>query len=275
MNEHIKDSPPLVLTRSDGTSLYGLRDIAYTIDKIEKAKDLNIVVLGEDQKLYFQQLSAALKILGYKAPKVIHYSFVLLPTGKMSTRRGEVVLLEDFMEDAYQKALKEIGKRYPKLSKNEKISRAKKIAVAAVRYAIVKVSPEKNVIFNLEQALRFEGDTGPYLQYTYARANSILKKAKIKAFNSKYLKEKTEIELLRYLTKYPEILNRCLEDLKPHYLANYIYNLCEIFNKFYQTIPVLKAEKGLKEARLKLVYSVKTILRTGLTNLGIEVLEKM
>ena len=117
----------LVLARGDGTGLYGLRDIAYTIDKLNKAKDMNILILGEDQKLYFEQLSYALQLLGHKAPRVVHYSFVLLPTGKMSTRKGEVVLLEDFMSMAYGKAMEEVKKRYPKLRPKEMNSRAKSL----------------------------------------------------------------------------------------------------------------------------------------------------
>src|SRR3990167_2600045 len=105
-------SPVLVLTRADKTSLYPLRDMAYTIDKINKGFHKNIVVLGEDQKLYFQQIKAGLELLGYKAPEVIHYSFVLLAEGKMSTRKGNLVLLEDFMKEALNKAKEEIEKRH-------------------------------------------------------------------------------------------------------------------------------------------------------------------
>ncbi|NIM47565.1 MAG: arginine--tRNA ligase [Candidatus Aenigmarchaeota archaeon] len=269
------ESPAFVLLRSDGTSLYNLKDIAYTIDKIKRAKDLNIVILGEDHKLYFKQLSAALKILGYEPPKVTHYSFVLLPTGKMSTRKGELVLLRDFIKEVYEKALKEIEKRYPKLSKDEKEKRAKKVAVGAVRYSVVKVSPEKNVIFVWDEVLKFDGNTGPYLQYTYARANSILKKAKIKHFDSKYLKDEKEKEILKLLSRYPQILEKVLKELKPHYVANYLYELSDAFNRFYQTLPVLNSEENLKNARLKLVDAVKTVLETGLKLLGIPILEKM
>ncbi len=269
------ESPAFVLLRSDGTSLYNLKDIAYTIDKINKAKDLNIVVLGEDHKLYFKQLSAALRILKYEPPKVIHYAFVLLPSGKMSTRKGELVLLTDFINEACEKALKEIEKRYPELSKEEKETRAKKVAVGAIRYSIVKISPEKNVMFVWDEALRFDGNTGPYLQYTYARSNSILKKAKLKDFDVKYLKDEREKKILKSLAKYPQILEKSLNELKPHYIANYLYELADVFNSFYQSLPVLNSEENLKNARLKLVDSVKNVLETGLELLGIPTLEKM
>src|SRR3989338_4659689 len=168
-------APMFVLARSNGTGLYGLRDIAYTIDKSKFGR--NIIVLGEDQKLYFEQISEAVKLLGYKAPEVIHYSFVLLQgdkgATKMSTRRGELVLLEEFFDEAIKKAKYETEKRKTKGS-------PEKIAIAAIKYSMLKNDNDKNIIFDWEQSLRFEGDTGPYLQYSYARASSILKKSKIK-----------------------------------------------------------------------------------------------
>jgi arginyl-tRNA synthetase len=269
------ESPALVLARSDDTSLYVLRDIAYTIEKIERAKDLNIVVLGEDHRLYFKQISAALKILGYEPPKVVHYSFILLPSGKMSTRRGNLVLLEDFMEKTLEKAMEEIDKRYNDLPKKEKEARAKKIAVGAVRYSVIKVGNDKNVNFTWDEALRFEGNTGPYLQYTYARANSILEKADLKSFEASLLKDDIEKNVLKLLSKYPTILETALNELKPYLIANYLHEIANEFNNFYQTLPVLKAEKGLREARLKLVDSVKTVLENGLNLLGIPVMDKM
>src|SRR3989338_8615588 len=162
-------SPVLVLTRADGTSLYPLRDLAYHIDK---KKDENIIVLGEDQKLYHQQIKAALSLIKFKAPRVVHYSFVLLQEGKMSTRKGTVVLLEDFMKEALDKSKKEIKQRHGEVKEED----AKKIAYGAIKYAILKVSNEKNVTFDWHQALNFEGDSGPYLQYAYARISSIFEK---------------------------------------------------------------------------------------------------
>ncbi len=165
-------APYLVLSRADKTSLYPLRDIAYTIDKINKKVEKNILVLGEDQKLYFQQVAAALDLLGYKAPRAIHYSFVLLSEGKMSTRKGNVILLEDFMKESLQKAKVELKKRNDKVDEKT----AKAIDYGAIKYAILKVSNEKNVTFNWEAALSFEGESGPYLQYSHARICSIFRK---------------------------------------------------------------------------------------------------
>ena len=264
-------SPVLVLTRADGTSLYPLRDLAYHLDK---KKVENIIILGEDQKLYHEQIKAALSLLKHPAPVSVHYSFVLLQEGKMSTRKGNVVLLEDFMKEALDKANEEIKKRHGKI--NEK--NARKIAYGAVKYAILKVSAEKNVTFNLDQALNFEGDTCPYLQYAYARICSIIKKNKEKIdekINFELLKQKEEIELIKLLGNFPDILKEATEQLKPHLIANYLYNLSSQFSVFYGACPVLKAEEELKKARLILIECVQRVLGNGLQLLGIEVLKKM
>jgi len=261
----------LVLTRADGTSLYPLRDLAYHIDK---KKGDNILILGEDQKLYHQQITAALSLLKFKAPRAVHYSFVLLQEGKMSTRKGNLVLLEDFMKEALDKAKKEIKKRHG----NVKEENAKKIAYGAIKYAILKVSAEKNVTFNWEQALNFEGDSGPYLQYAYARICSILRKYG-KKVNEKadfsLLKEKEEIELIKLLGNFPNVVKDATEQLKSHLISSYVYNLSSSFSLFYNACPVLKAEEKVKKARLVLIECVKRVLASGLQLLGIDVLEKM
>jgi len=265
--------PVLVLTRADKTSLYPLRDLAYTIDKMKKNPKNNIIVLGEDQKLYFQQLKAALDLLEKKAPEVIHYSFVLLSEGKMSTRKGTVVLLEDLMKEALKKAEKELAKRYKKVDKN----RAKSIAYGAIKYSLLKVSPDKNVAFNLDEALAFEGDTGPYIQYTYARASSILAKTKANlnkiAFN--LLTECSEINLIKQLNQFPKIIDDSLKQLKPNIVANYAYLLAQSFTEFYHNCPVKDAEQELKKARIALVKATKQVIKNALNILGIEAPDQM
>ena len=259
-------SPVLVLTRSDGTSLYPLRDITYNLDKIKKA-DKNIVVLGEDHKLYFLQLKAALSLLKIKAPEVIHYSFILLKKGKMSTRKGNLVMLEDFMKECREKAKKEIIKRHGKVKNLDKLTKI--IGYGALKYSILKVSPDKNVLFDWEKALNFEGDSGPYIQYAYARASSILRKGKIGKVDYSVLKD--EINLIEVLKKFPEIV---LKE-KPHLIANYAFELAQNFNEFYRDFPVLKAEEKVKNARLLLVKVTKQVLKNSLYLLGIEAPERM
>lgn len=263
-------SPVLVLTRADKTSLYPLRDIAYSIDKIEKNKEFNFIVLGEDQKTYFKEIESALDILGYSAPKPIHYSFILLTDGKMSTRQGNVVLLEDFMNESLEKASEELQKRYGEVDQ----SRAKAIAYSAIKYSILKVSSEKNVTFDLDRSLSFEGDTGPYLLYSYARAKSILKKAKYKngKLNISSINEK-EKEFVNKLAKFTEVVSEAYSHLSPNIIANYSYELAQLFNEFYHSNAVIGSKE--EEFRLALVKSFTQVLENALKLLGIPVIEEM
>ena len=269
--ENKMKAPVLVLTRNDGTGLYPLRDIAYTIDKMQMAEK-NVIVLGEDQKLYFQQVLEVLKLLGFSSPEVIHYSFILLnqkgKSKKMSTRKGDVVLLEDFIKDAVSKAKKEIAKRKTK-------GDAKKVGISAVKYAILKNSTNKIISFNLDDALNFEGDTGPYILYTYARASSILKKAKKKISENLEIKklEDKEMELTKKLSQFPEVVLNSYNSFNPSLIANYSYQLAQIFNEFYHSCPVINSDN--ESFRLSLLEAFRYVLKNSLNLLGIETIEKM
>jgi len=265
-------TPVLVLARSNGTGLYPLRDIAYTLDKINRCEK-TYIVLGEDQKLYFEQIKVALKILNKPSPEVIHYSYVLIEengeASKMSTRKGDVVLLEDFMKEAVEKAKQEIKKR-------KTYGDAKKIGYGAVKYAIIKNDPNRNIIFNWENALSFEGNSGPYLQYSYARASSILKKIKSKVKKIKIENlNKYEINLVKKLQDFPSVVNQAYNHLNPSLIANYSFELCQIFNEFYHSCPVINAEKTDKEKRIALVEAFRIVIKISLNLLGIEVMEEM
>lgn len=264
--------PVLVLTRGDGTSLYPLRDIAYAIECAEKGAC--IVVLGEDQKLYNEQINAALKELEIFRRKAVHYSFVLLQEGKMSTRKGNLVLLEDFMREALAKAAEELKKRYGKADQKS----AKVIGYGAVKYGILKVSPEKNVVFEMQQSLSFEGETSPYIQYAYARISSILKKFRGNlSFKADFslLKEKEEVELVRLISNFPETVSKASIDLKPHLVASHAYLIAQKFNEYYHAHQILKADDKTRNARILLISAARQVLKNGLNLLGIGVLERM
>jgi len=270
-------SPVFVLTRSDGTSLYSLRDIAYTIDKL-KIAPVNIIVLGEDHKLYYKQLSAALELLGYTPPRVIHYSFILLKTAKgakkMSTRKGDVVLVSNFIKEAIKKAEEEIRKR-KREGKVDLKKVAEAIAIGAIRYSIAKVEENKEIIFDWQEALNFDGNSAPYLQYVYARASSILKKA-VKEGEPSYKNiDEKEFVLAKTLGMFPEIARETLEQLKPHLLCNYAYQLAKTFNDFYENCSVIRAEKGIKERRIDLVKATKQVLANVLDLIGVPAIEAM
>src|SRR3989344_5448329 len=267
-------APYFVLARSNGTGLYGLRDIAYTLDKMKKGK--NIIVLGEDQKLYFEQIKEALKLLNSPYPEVVHYSFVLLQTDsgarKMSTRRGELVLLEEFLKESVKKAQEEIKKRKTK-------GDAKKIAIAAIKYAMLRNDNDKNIIFSWENSLNFEGDSGPYLQYSYARASSIIRKAeksKLKSKSKSYdIPELTsqEINLIKKISEFPQTVEKAEKQLNPSIIANYSFQLSQSFNEFYHSCKVLGED--CEEFRIKLVNAFRTTIKNSLYLLGIEVMEEM
>lgn len=268
-------APYFVLTRKDKTSLYPLRDIAYTMDKVNTNVDRNIIVLGEDQKLYHRQIVAALDLLGFSAPEVVHYSHVRLADGRMKTRDGSVVLLEDFMDAALQKAKEEMTKRRSVVDKDT----IKAIAYGAVRYSIIKASNDKNVIFSLEDALSFEGDAGPYLQYSLARINSILENCKdvnISEIDYSLLGEKEEIELIIAIDKMSKAIELAVKDLSPNVVANYLFSLTQVFSKFYHKHSIINAQSNeLKITRLHLILAVKQVIENCFMILGIDCIKSM
>ncbi|MEM2995342.1 MAG: arginine--tRNA ligase [Candidatus Bathyarchaeia archaeon] len=273
--------PSLTLMRADGTTLYTTRDIAYTLWKFEKAEKL-INVIGMEQTLAQLQLKIALYALGYgeKADGLTHfaYNLVTLPGYKMSSRRGRYITLDEVIDEAVERAYKEVSKRSPQLSEEEKRKIADFVGVGAVRYALVEVDPAKPVEFAWERVLNFERNSAPYIQYTHARACSILRKASRKPENPAYelLKEKIENEIVLALANFPETFIEATEFLKPNMIADYANALADKFNTFYNAYPVIKAEpKGLSDARLALVDAARITLRNALNIIGITAPEKM
>ncbi|MCD1294472.1 arginine--tRNA ligase [Methanocella sp. CWC-04] len=264
-----------VLTRSDGTSLYTTRDIAYHIWKLSNC-DKAINVLGEDQKLAMQRLEATLKILGVnKTPSIVFYSFVSLPEGRMSTRKGVVVNLDDLLEEAVERAYIEVDKRRKDIPEEKKRKIADAVGIGAVRFDIIRVAAEKTITFKWEQALDFEKQGAPFIQYAHARTCSILDKAKPGNYDLSMLKEKEEAALVKKIAMLPYVIKTASDELKPHIVATYARELAETFNQFYRFVPVLSAEPELREARLALVDAARIALACSLEMLGIEALEEM
>ncbi|UCC91506.1 MAG: arginine--tRNA ligase, partial [Candidatus Aenigmatarchaeota archaeon] len=267
------------LTRSDGTSMYTLRDLAYHNYKLSQA-DFNINVMGGDQKLYFDQIVSTLKlVMPEKAEKyhILFYEFLKLPEGSMSTREGKFVSVDDLIKKAIDTAMKTVNEKMPKYSKKEKGEIAEKVGIGALKYAMIKVSPEKTYAFSVEDALSFEGNNGPYLQYTFARARSILRKAGEfpEKFDMSLLKEPHERHMLQMIAEFPDAVSKSGENFRPHYIANFCYDFSTKFNEFYQFLPVLKAKGEMRPARLALVKAVSIVLKNALSLLGIEALERM
>ena len=265
-------------TRSDGTTLYATRDVAYHLWKAKHA-DILINVLGEDHKLEAKQVEIALKLIGAKTiPKAVFYSFVTLPGGKMSTRRGRVVYLDDLIDEAVARAFEEVKKRRGNELTEEKIKHiAKLVGLGSIRYNILKIQPEKDIVFKWEDALNFEGYSAPFIQYAHARASSILRKMPSPGkVDVKPLTHQQEIALVKLLARFPDVIKEACGNNRPNLIANYLYDLAAQFNQFYRDCPVIKAEnKKLRDARLALVQATSITLRNGLYLLGISAPEEM
>ena len=273
--------PSLTLIRADGTTLYTTRDIAYSIEKFKKAEWV-INVVGMEQSLPQLQIKLALCALGYVdyAKNLTHfaYNLVNLPGYKMSSRRGRYITFDEVMDEAIEKAYQEVSKRSPHLSEEERRKISNLVGIGAVKYALVEVDPTKPVTFTWERVINFERNSAPYIQYSHARACSILRKAKKKIENPDYslLTHNLEKELILMLARWPEIFIDAAENLKPHIIAEFANALADKFNSFYNALPVIKAEPSeLSEARLALTDAVRIVLRNSLNLIGIEAPQRM
>ncbi|MDI6655718.1 MAG: arginine--tRNA ligase, partial [Candidatus Hydrothermarchaeota archaeon] len=260
----------LVLTRKDGTYLYTTRDIAH---HVWKGRHSIINVWGADHKLVAEQLKAVLKILGQKEPEFIIYEFISLPEGGMSTRRGVFVSLDELIEESVKRAYVEVDKRRKEESEEFKKSIAESVGVGAVRYNIIKVSPEKSMVFKWEEALDFERQGSPFIQYAYARACRILEKAEVGDIGRVPALGENEKSLLKIISKFPVVVEECANTRKASPLAGYALELANAFHRFYMFEPVLKSKK--KEFMINLVEATKITLRNALNLLGIKPLERM
>lgn len=272
--------PSLTLSRSDGTTLYITRDIAYTIKKFNLADEV-INVVGAEQSLAQLQLKIALFCLnkGELALKLKHLAFGLveLPGFKMSSRRGRLVTLDEVIDEAVKRAYQEVSKR-SSLSEEEKMDIAKKIGIAAIKYTFLSIEPLKTVVFTWDKVLNFERNSAPFINYAYTRANGILKKAgKIpEKINVDKLTHPLEKEMLLKIIKFPEVFKNSVDNLKPEDLVNFANSLAEKLHEYYEKVDVIHvSEKELREARVFLIYAIKVIIKTVMELVGIKLAEKM
>ncbi|MBL7160086.1 MAG: arginine--tRNA ligase [Candidatus Aenigmarchaeota archaeon] len=305
----------LILIKSDGTALYSTKDFGLFSLKSKIMKfDKCLYIVGSEQEFYLKQLFKAFELLGLSKAEHHHvcHGLVTLKEGKMSSRLGNVITYEDLRDEMIKKVKEKINNvsaaqidlyknksnigelTKEKFNKNpsEHISKtAEQIAFAAIKFSMLDMDNNKLIRFDWEQALDFNGKSGPYLQYTCVRANSILERwKKIGSIEKKreklnaskqakaaktYHEDPAEISLLKKIALFPEIAKKSSDQYSPSILTNYLFELAQNFNSFYQKLPVLKAEGDIRESRLKLVSSAKAVLETGLYLLGLEVPEKM
>jgi arginyl-tRNA synthetase len=273
--------PPLTLMRADGTTLYTTRDVAYTLWKFDRAERV-INVIGMEQSLAQLQLKLALYALGYSehADNFVHfaYNLVTLPGYKMSSRRGRYITFDEVLDEAVERAYEEVSKRSPQLTEKEKRDIANFVGIGAVRYALVDVDASKPVVFTWDRVLNFETNSAPYVQYTHARACSILRKAAREPENAEFalLTETLEHELILSLASFPDTFIEATEYLKPNLIADFANALADKFNTFYNALPVIKAEpQELSDARLALTDAIRIVLHNALNLIGVVAPEKM
>jgi arginyl-tRNA synthetase len=262
----------LILRRSDGTSLYSTRDLAYHEQKAEDA-NISIDILGSDHKLALDQLSVVLELIGCRRPEVIFYEFITLPEGSMSTRRGVFISVDDLMDEAVKRALVELEKRRPELNEEEREEIAEIIGVGAIRYYIARLSPEKHIVFKWDEALSFERGCAS-IQYAHARACKLLEKAsylsseaEVDAHALEDL-DQMEIELIKIIARFTRVIEESAAARRVHPVAQYALELAGVFNRFYKSTPVLGSEK--EDLRLLLVDKSRITIRNSLALLGIE-----
>jgi len=269
-----------VLLRRDGTALYIVQDMALAKMKFQEYKlNRSLYVVGSEQEYHFKVLFSILEKLGFGAKKNremkhISHGLVNLPHGRMKSREGTVVDADDIMEQVSALAEKELKKRDKNLKKAELKKRSLVIALAAIKYMLLKIDIRKTMLFNPKEAIDFEGDTGPYLIYSYARASSIIRKSSnaLKKFEVGEL-EPSELELVKKLSQFSEIVSSAYKTLNPSVVANYSFQLAQSFNNFYHACKVLGSPE--ETFRLALVESFRQTLKNALGLLGIDTLEEM
>lgn len=275
--------PKKVLIRSDGTSIYMTQDIYLAQVKFDDYHmDRSVYVVANEQDLHFKQLFAILKILNLPyANKCYHlsYGMIALPEGRMKSREGTVVDADNLIDELERLSSDEVKNRYADLSEEETLTRANTIALCALKYFILKYDAKSDFIYDPKESIAFEGETGPYVQYAFARISSIEAKAQHRPdaqhAHLNLLTHPKEHALISVLANYPDALEHAASRYDPSLVARYLFSLAQSFNEFYHVCPILQAEEKERDARLALIQCVKTVIASGFGLLGIDTLAKM
>lgn len=271
----------LPVMRQGGTALYPVADLALIAEKNRRYQpDESFYVVDVRQGLYLKQLDKLREFLGYKSPiRHLGYDFVTLPEGMMSSRSGNVITYQDLKEKIFTKLVIETAKRHSDWTKTRINQVAWSLTVSTIKFEMLKVSADKIIVFNIDEALRFDGYTACYLQYGYVRLKSLIRKEPLnfifRKFSPKMLSDNKEKELLLKLARYPEIIKLAGDKYNPSELAKYLFELIQMFNDYYHEVNILRAEPKLKKARLVLARAIAQTLNNGFKILGLKVIEEM
>jgi arginyl-tRNA synthetase len=272
--------PPCIIKKADGATIYATRDLAAAIYR-KKTYDFykNIYVVGTPQALHFKQVFTTLKLMGHEWAddcKHVGFGLVKFADKKLSTRKGDVIFLDDLLREAVEKTTEIINEKNPELENKEEV--AKKIGIGAVIFTYLKNNRERDIIFDWKEMLSFEGETGPYVQYTYARGKSVLRKAGeiLGEIDYSKLSSSEEIEIIKLLDGFQSSIFSSIDRLEPAIVTRHVIELAKAFNKFYNLHSILNVEdEETKKARLKLTEAVGYVIKNGLSLLGVDVVEKM
>ena len=275
--------PPIIMVKSNGASTYALRDVAAAIDRVESfTAEYLLYEVGAEQKLHFQQLQKTLELLGYEwAKNITHidHGFYRFENQKFSTRKGNIVLMEDVVNESISKVKELMSEKNPDLVASDEFETiAKHVGVSAIIFYDMKNDRVKDVNFDWNAVLDFQGESGPYLQYTHARLCSILRKfGDTLPTNINYdrLKEEQERLLLTHLGSFSEAIEQSLKQYKPHVVARYVLELSQLCNNYYAKNPIISEDEELTHARIVLMYCVRQVLQNGLRLLGITPVTQM
>jgi arginyl-tRNA synthetase len=273
----------LVILRSDGTSLYSTKDLSLAIQKFDEyALDQSVYVIDVRQSLYMQQIFKVMELMGYSWAKNCYhlaYEIVNLPGNvTIASREGTVVLLEDLITEAEKRARVIVEEKNPDLTDDLKAVIARSVAIGAIKYSLLNRDNTKIITFDWNAAMDVNGQAAPYIQYAAVRANSILRKVQFSIPESThvgYTLSKDEVELVDYLTRFPQEVQRAAKDMRPLLIANYAFELAKVFSNFYNNCPVLTAEGSTRNFRLRMVAAARQVIANSLSLLGIEVPEVM
>ena len=271
--------PPCIILKSDGATIYATRDLAAALYRKKKYNFVkSLYVVGGPQALHFKQVFKTLELAGHEwAKDCTHVSFGLVKFAdrKLSTRKGEVIFLDDLLKESVNKTLEIINEKNPNLENKEEV--AEKVGIGAMVFTYLKNSRDKDIVFDWNDMLSFDGETGPYVQYTYARAKSILRKFGTVEGDVNYslLTSKEEFELIKTLDGLNDAILNGIERNEPSVVTRYVIDVAKAFNKVYNALPIGTAEEDVKKARLKLVEATSIVIKKALYLIGLETVEEM